>query len=114
MSVLELLQWKEDVQDAGQLLGPLSQVLRHLLTSTASLPAPAPDSSTKVDAMDTSDEEDSDASSVDTQAPAGAHRWARINICAGRCFKSVHQKAYQCLTRYALHKSFLAAHCACA
>ena len=82
VSVLELLQWKEDVQEAGELVEPLSQVLRHLLNSTAARPAPAPDTRTKEDPMDTSDEEDSDASSVDTAAPAGAHRYAYFSCYA--------------------------------
>lgn len=66
VSVLELLQWKEDVQDEAQLLEPLSQVLRHLLESTAQS-APAVRSKPAVDNMDTSNE-DEDADSLDTEA----------------------------------------------
>ena len=66
VSVLELLQWKEDVQDEAQLQEPLSQVLRHLLESTAQS-APAVRSKPAVDNMDLSNE-DEDADSVDTEA----------------------------------------------
>ena len=66
ISVLELLQWKEDVQDEAQLLEPLSQVLRHLLESPAQS-TPAARSKPAADDMDTSNE-DEDTDSVDTEA----------------------------------------------
>ena len=64
ISVLELLQWKEDVQSEAQLLDPLSQVLRHLLTSAAE-PSTVGSGKDTADAMDTSDDEDQEADSVD-------------------------------------------------
>lgn len=63
ISVLELLQWKEDVQNEAQLLDPLSQVLRHLLENAVQ-PALDMDSNANAEAMITSDEEDADVESV--------------------------------------------------
>ena len=64
ISVLELLQWKEDVHEEAQLLDPLSQVLRHLLTSAAE-PSTVGSGRDAADAMDTSDDEDQEADSAD-------------------------------------------------
>lgn len=73
ISVLELLQWKEDVQDEAQLLDPLSQVLRHLLDSAAQ-PSPAVERKSNADDMDTSNDEGTDAESVDVDSSDTARR----------------------------------------
>lgn len=70
-SVLELLQWKSDIQDEAELLAPLTQVLQQLLSSfiqTRHMPSPGLSAS----GMDTSDDDDddSDESSSDTEDDA--------------------------------------------
>ena len=57
-SVLELLQWKEDIQDEAQLVAPLCNVLQQLLSTAGQViarGAAAPSSGQP--AMDTSDDE---------------------------------------------------------
>ena len=64
-SVLELLQWKDDIHEEAELLGPLTKVLQQLLASstqaasmlTAASPA----------GMDTSDDEPSDEQDDDAE-----------------------------------------------
>lgn len=67
--MLELLQWKSDIQDEAELLAPLTQVLQQLLSSfiqTRHMPSPGPSPT----GMDTSDDDDSDESSSDTEDDA--------------------------------------------
>ena len=65
ISVLELLQWKADVQDEAELLAPLSKVLQQLLASlhppAATLTASSPDSMAMSDDDESSSDEDNDS-----------------------------------------------------
>ena len=68
-SVLELLQWKADIQEEAELLAPLTQVLQQLLSSftqNGQMPSSGPSPSV----MDTSDDDDDNESSSDTEDDA--------------------------------------------
>lgn len=75
ISVLELLQWKADIQDEAELLVPLTNVLQQLLSSVtqAAATASAPASS----AMDASDDE----SPSDEDADAEQQPQPRCGVC---------------------------------
>ena len=68
-SVLELLQWKEDIQDEAQLLPPLNQLLQQLLALPALKPQPQ---ATAPAAMDVSDDEEQASDDEDAPGHAGA------------------------------------------
>ena len=60
-SVLELLQWKEDIQDEAELVAPLCKVLQQLLSTAGQASArSAATLSSGQTAMDISDEAPSD------------------------------------------------------
>lgn len=69
-SVLELLQWKADIQDEAELLAPLTQVLQQLLSSFIQS-GQTPSAGPSVSVMDTSDDgggdDNDDESSSDTE-----------------------------------------------
>lgn len=68
ISVLELLQWKADIQDEAELLAPLTQVLQQLLSS-CSQGGDAPSGASPT-GMDTSDDEASSDSEDDVEQHA--------------------------------------------
>lgn len=82
VAVLELLQWKEDIDSEAELLGPLTKVLEQLLSTPPQPESPslATDSHTRPAAMADSDEDDEDAGDEEDEpsnASAGAAtRWA--------------------------------------
>lgn len=72
-SVLELLQWKDDIQDKAELLAPLCKVLQQLLATTAPAdtgaaadPALQSAMGTSDDDGDSDDEDGADAAAVPT------------------------------------------------
>ena len=76
ISVLELLQWKDDIQDEAELLLPLSKVLQQLLSTTAQAKSDAASRHDAQSAMDTSDDDEqaSDDDSGDDELAGQAAR----------------------------------------
>ena len=68
-SVLELLQWKEDIQDEAQLLPPLTQLLQQLLDLPAQKTSESQGQDVAPIAMDISDEGE-EASGEEDEYPA--------------------------------------------
>ena len=64
--MLELLQWKADIQEEAELLAPLTQVLQQLLSSFIQN-GQTPSSGPSPSVMDTSDDDDDNESSSETE-----------------------------------------------